>query len=163
MSAYQIVPLSQALQHVETVTDWLTNAFGAENSRAFFASILRASLSEADFPLTWVALDGERVAGTVGLWRCDLISRQDLFPWLAALYVDEGYRGEGLSGQLQQTVIAECRLRGYPTLYLYAECADYYERFGWRYRGEALDYPDKTVRLYYRDLEGSPSFPSRDN
>jgi predicted N-acetyltransferase YhbS len=152
VKAFHIVPLSMALQHVETVTEWLTNAFGTDNSRPFFAAILRASLSEAEFPLTWVALEGDRVAGTVGLWRCDLISRQDLFPWLAALYVDESYRGEGLSEQLQQTVIAECRLRGYPTLYLYSECADYYERFGWRYIGDALDYPDKSVRLYHRHL-----------
>lgn len=154
MSSFNIVPLSQAPQHVETVTDWLTTAFGTENSRAFFASILGGSLSEADFPLTWVALDGDRVAGTVGLWRCDLISRQDLFPWLAALYVDDTYRGQGLSEQLQQTAIAECRLRGYPVLYLYSECADYYERFGWQYMGDALDYPDKPVRLYQRNLEG---------
>lgn len=153
MSKFRIVPLNMALQHVETVTDWLTSAFGAANSRAFFADILHASLSDADFPLTWVALEGDRVAGTVGLWRCDLISRQDLFPWLAALYVEEGYRGEGLSGQLQQTVTAECRLRGYSDLYLYSECADYYERFGWHYIGDALDYPDKPVRLYHRSLE----------
>ena len=152
MTTYQIAPLGQARQHVETVTEWLTSAFGADNSRAFFASILHGSLSGADFPLTWVALEGECVVGTVGLWRCDLISRQDLFPWLAALYVDKGYRGKGLSGQLQQTVIAECRLRGYPALYLYSECADYYERFGWQYKGDALDYPDKPVRLYYRTL-----------
>jgi len=153
MSAFRIVPLNMALHHLETVTDWLTNAFGADNSRPFFATILRASLSEAEFPLTWVALEGDRVAGTVGLWRCDLISRQDLFPWLAALYVDESYRGRGLSGELQQTVIAECQRRGYPDLYLYSECAEYYERFGWRYIGDALDYPDKSVRLYHRHLQ----------
>jgi hypothetical protein len=34
-----------------------------------------------------------------GLWRCDLIARQDLWPWLAALYVDEAARGQGLAGQ----------------------------------------------------------------
>jgi hypothetical protein len=34
----------------------------------------------------------------VGLWRCDLITRQDLCPWLAALYVDDAARGKGLAG-----------------------------------------------------------------
>jgi hypothetical protein len=43
----------------------------------------------------------------VGLWRCDLISRQDLFPWLAALYVRR--RAAGLAGKLQQHVIDLCR------------------------------------------------------
>lgn len=148
----KIVPLSEALGHREQVTDWLWRAFGDENSRAFFASLIRSSLSGSDLPVTYLALAGERVVGTVGLWRCDLISRQDLFPWLASLYVDESYRGRGLSEKLQQRVIEECRLRGYADLYLYSACADYYERFGWGYIGDALDYPDKPVRLYHKSL-----------
>ena len=152
MSELKIVPLGEALPHVETVTDWLWQAFGSESSRPFFASIMASSLRGADLPVTWVALDGEKAVGTVGLWRCDLISRQDLFPWLAALYVDESYRGRGLSERLQQTVMAESRLRGFTDLYLYSACADYYERFGWRYCGHALDYPDIAVHLYHQTL-----------
>ncbi|MGB9098966.1 GNAT family N-acetyltransferase [Erwinia sp.] len=152
MSTLKIVPLAEAKDHIETVTDWLWQAFGSENSRPFFASIMASSLSGADLPLTWVAVDDDRAVGTVGLWRCDLISRQDLFPWLASLYVDESYRGRGLSEQLQQRVMAESRLRGFKHLYLYSACADYYERFGWHFIGDALDYPDKSVRLYQQSL-----------
>ncbi|KGT86444.1 GNAT family acetyltransferase [Erwinia typographi] len=152
MTTLRIIPLAAAQAHIETVTDWLWQAFGSATSRPFFASILTSSLSGADLPVTWVAVDGERAVGTVGLWRCDLISRQDLYPWLAALYVDESYRGRGLSEQLQQTVMAESLRRGFGDLYLYSACAAYYERFGWRYLGDALDYPDKTVRLYHKSL-----------
>lgn len=153
MSSLRIVPLSAAVEHRETLIDWLWQAFGSDNSRDFFASVIDSSLSGADLPLTFVALDGERAVGTVGLWRCDLISRQDLFPWLAALYVAEGYRGHGLSAQLQQTVIDCARQRGDRQLYLYSACADYYERFGWAYIGDALDYPATAVRLYHKALE----------
>lgn len=152
MSALKILPLAEAQQHIETVTDWLWQAFGSESSRPFFASIMASSLSGADLPLTWVAVDGDRAVGTVGLWRCDLISRQDLYPWLASLYVAEDYRGRGLSEQLQQFVMDGSRLRGFKQLYLYSACADYYERFGWHYIGDALDYPDKPVRLYHQPL-----------
>ncbi|MTD28301.1 GNAT family N-acetyltransferase [Erwinia sorbitola] len=149
----RIVPLSAAPQHRETIVDWQWRAFGGADSRDFFASVVDSSLRGADLPLTFVALDGDRAVGTVGLWRCDLISRQDLFPWLAALFVDERYRGQGLSEQLQQTVIDCCRQRGDRQLYLYSACADYYERFGWTYMGDALDYPATAVRLYYKSLE----------
>lgn len=84
----------------------------------------------------------------MGLWRCDLISRQDLYPWLAALYIDEKQRGHGLGEQLQKHVIDSARDLGYPHLYLYSSCKDYYERFGWQYIGDGLDYPDKPVHLY---------------
>lgn len=148
----RIVPLSAVPETREVITDWLWKAFGTDNSRDFFASVIDSSLSGADLPLTFVALDGERPVGTVGLWRCDLVSRQDLFPWLAALYVDESYRGRGLSKRLQQVIIDCCRQRGDEDLYLYSACMDYYEKFGWRYIGDALDYPATSVHLYHKTL-----------
>jgi predicted N-acetyltransferase YhbS len=84
-----------------------------------------------------------------------LISRQDLFPWLAALYIDEAQRGKGLGGALQRAVLDYARDNGFPALFLYSACRDYYERFGWAYIGDGLDYPDQTVHLYRYDLSDS--------
>ena len=105
----RILPLSSVPHHASQITDWLWQAFGSENSRDFYASVVQSSLSGADLPQTFIALDGERLAGTVGLWRCDLISRQDLTPWLAALYVDKDYRSRGLGQQLQDRITAAKR------------------------------------------------------
>jgi predicted N-acetyltransferase YhbS len=148
----EMVNLRQRPEFTTQVIDWQWQAFGSENSRAFFSSVVESSLSGADLPLTFIALDGERLAATVGLWRCDLISRQDLFPWLAALYVDEPYRAQGLGQRLQQFLLQYCREAGFEQLYLYAEFEGYYERFGWQYVGDALDYPDKPVRVYRQSL-----------
>lgn len=144
----KILPLYAMPQYAEQVTDWIWQAFGTADSRDFFASIVATSQREGQLPLTFVAVEGEKLVGTVGLWRCDLISRQDLYPWLAALYIDESQRGRGLGAKLQQHVIEHARALGYPQLYLYSACKDYYERFGWEYIGDGLDYPDKVVHLY---------------
>jgi predicted N-acetyltransferase YhbS len=130
MSLLRIVPLSAVPATREVVTDWLWQAFGSDNSRDFYASVIDSSLSGADLPLTFVALDDDRPVGTVG----------------------ESYRGRGLSERLQQTVIDCCLQRGDRHLYLYSACAGYYERFGWRYIGDALDYPATRVRLYHKAL-----------
>lgn len=148
----QIINLSERPEFQDAVTDWLWQAFGSENSREFFASVVKSGLTGADLPQTFIALDGDRLAGTVGLWRCDLISRQDLTPWLAALYVDEAFRSRGLGQQLQAFVLEQTRRSGFRELYLYAEFTGYYERFGWNYIGDALDYPDKPVRVYHQSL-----------
>ncbi|CAM3972409.1 MULTISPECIES: GNAT family N-acetyltransferase [Rahnella] len=148
----QIINLSERPEFQDAVTDWLWQAFGSENSREFFASVVKSGLTGADLPQTFIALDGDRLAGTVGLWRCDLISRQDLTPWLAALYVDEAFRSRGLGQQLQAFVLEQSRRSGFRELYLYAEFTGYYERFGWNYIGDALDYPDKPVRVYHQSL-----------
>ena len=105
-----IHPLYAAPQHASCVTEWLWRAFGADAlPRAFFASIVEHSQTPGALPITFVAVEGERLLGTVGLWRCDLISRQDLYPWMAALYVAPEARGQGLAGKLQQHVMPERR------------------------------------------------------
>ena len=148
-----IHPLYAAPQHASCVTEWLWRAFGADAlPRAFFASIVEHSQTPGALPITFVAVEGERLLGTVGLWRCDLISRQDLYPWMAALYVAPEARGQGLAGKLQQHVIGYARAQGYTELFLYSACRDFYERFGWQYFGEGLDYPASAVSLYRYDL-----------
>ena len=146
----RILPLFEVTEHSELITDWLFQAFGSENSRDFFASIVNSSLRPEGLPVTFVALLDDKPVGTVGLWRCDLISRQDLYPWLAALYIDESQRGCGLGAQLQHHVEAFSRRTGFRELYLYATFANYYERFGFRfvapvedqgYLGDLLQYP----------------------
>lgn len=76
-----ILPLYAAPQYAPQVTDWLWHAFGGETlPREFFASIMQHSQTAEALPLTFIAVEGEQLLGTIGLWRCDLISRQDLFP-----------------------------------------------------------------------------------
>ena len=137
-----IQPLYAAPQHASRVTEWLWRAFGGETlPQAFFASIVGHSQTPGALPMTFIAAEGETLLGTVGLWRCDLISRQDLYPWMAALYVAPEARGQGLAGKLQQHVIDYARKQG-----------DFYERFGSQYIGEGLDYPPAAVSLYRYDL-----------
>jgi len=148
-----IQPLHAAPQHASRVTEWLWQAFGGETlPQAFFASIVGHSQTPGALPITFIAAEGEMLLGTVGLWRCDLISRQDLYPWMAALYVAPEARGRGLAGKLQQHVIGYARTQGYSELFLYSACRDFYERFGWQYIGEGLDYPASAVSLYRYDL-----------
>lgn len=148
-----IQPLHAAPQHASRVTEWLLQAFGGETlPQAFFASIVGHSQTPGALPITFIAAEGEMLLGTVGLWRCDLISRQDLYPWMAALYVAPEARGRGLAGKLQQHVIGYARTQGYSELFLYSACRDFYERFGWQYIGEGLDYPAVAVSLYRYDL-----------
>jgi hypothetical protein len=63
----KIINLSERPEFQDAVTDWLWQAFGSENSREFFASVVRSSLSGADLPQTFIALEDDRLAGTVGL------------------------------------------------------------------------------------------------
>ncbi len=56
-------------------------------------------------------MEGEQLLGTIGLWRCDLISRR-ICSWLAALFVARRPRS-GLAGKLQRHVIDYARRAGF--------------------------------------------------
>ena len=119
----------------------------------FFALIVASSQTENALPLTFIAVaQQDRLLGMVGLWGYDLISRQDLCPWLAALYIDESQRGKGLGGQVSSYVIRYAQAPGFDRLYLSSACLNYDTRFGWQYIGESLDYPATSVHLYRREL-----------
>ena len=148
----KILPLNEVPHFAAQITDWLWRAFGEGIPREFYASIVQSSLNGADFPVTFVALENGFAVGTAGFWRCDLISRQDLYPWLAALYIDEDARGRGISEALQQHVINYARQRGYNRLWLWSTFAGYYERFGWQFNEEALEFPNTRVRVYQQEL-----------
>ena len=147
-----IQPLYVVPHFAGQVIDWLTCEFGGETCAGFYRSIVQHSLIPDALPITFVATEHEQLCATVGLWRCDLISRQDLWPWLAALYVDTPWRGQGVGEQLQRFILDYARQQGFQDIYLYSACKDYYERTGWQYMGDGLDYPDKPVHLYHQSL-----------
>lgn len=152
-----ILPLYAAPQFAEQAIDWIWRAFGDGLPREFFQSVIDHSQTPGALPLTFIAVEDEQLLGTVGLWRCDLITRQDLYPWLAALYVDEAARGKGLAGKLQEHVIAYALQAGYTELHLWSACRDFYERYGWQYIGDGLEYPNTQVHLYRYSLCASAS------
>lgn len=135
-------------EYMETVTKWLCEEFGNEDNYKFFESIIKSSLTKDKLPLTFVAIDGDKVVGTVGLWRADLLSRQDLYPWLSALYVTEDYRDRGIGQELQKFIINYCKGKGIDKLYLYTDLENYYEKMGWEYIEDGIEYSGDSIKIY---------------
>ena len=53
----KVVPLYDAPQHAEQVTEWLWREFGDSLPRAFFESIIDHSQTPGNLPLTFVLVD----------------------------------------------------------------------------------------------------------
>ena len=122
-----------------------------------FHSIVEHSQTPGALPLTFIAR--ERTAcGHRGALA--LRSDHPTGSLLAALYVDDAARGKGLAGLLQKHVIHYAAQAGYDTLHLWSACRDFYERYGWQYIGDALEYPDKTVHLYRYSSGASAGDPT---
>lgn len=139
-------------EHIETVTNFIWNEFGNEDNYKFFESIVSNSLNKDKLPITFVALKDDEVVGTIGLWRADLISRQDLFPWLSALYVKEEYRGTGIGKKLQNFLVEYARNQGFKELFLYTDINGYYEKMDWQYIKDGIEYSGDYIKIYRKEL-----------
>ncbi|SDK36539.1 GNAT family N-acetyltransferase [Natronincola ferrireducens] len=140
--------LSESKEHMELVINWLWKEWGNEKNYSYYKSIVESSLDKENLPQTFIALMDDEPVGTVGLWRCDLMSRQDLFPWLACLYVLPEYRGKGIGLALQRFLIKYSGEIGYKEIFLYTELDNYYEKLGWQYIENGITNKNEIEKIY---------------
>ncbi|GLB61429.1 GNAT family N-acetyltransferase [Cytobacillus sp. NCCP-133] len=129
--------------------------WGNASNYPFYHDCMLHSGTAADgIPRFYAAVENERIIGTYALIRNDLNSRQDLYPWLACVYVDEEYRGRRLGSQLLDHAIGEAAGLGFEKLYLTTDLEGYYEKYGWTHSGEVYGAFGSSMKLY-RSLTGS--------
>ena len=148
----EIKHISEAVEHIETISSWLHGEWGNDNNYEFFHSIVRHSLDKDNLPQTFVALKNNLPVGTIGIWRCDMVSRQDLFPWISALYVASEHRGTGLGSMLQEHVLAYSKDLGYNKVYLYSDIENYYEKSGWKVIDRGITFSGEYDQIFVKEL-----------
>jgi N-acetylglutamate synthase-like GNAT family acetyltransferase len=83
-------------------------------------------------PLTVVALDNGQVLGSASLVDRDMETRMELTPWLAAVFVGEPYRRQGIGAKLVRRIMDEAGRLDIPLLYLYTVHSErFYAALGW--------------------------------
>ncbi|MCI8526160.1 MAG: GNAT family N-acetyltransferase [Oscillospiraceae bacterium] len=132
------------------VTALLEQAFGMALGERFYGELTAHSMTPGQLPLTIAAWEGEALLGTVGLWRTDLLPRQDLTPWLACLAVQEAHRRRGIGTALQNFLARAARDMGFETVYLYTTLVDYYEKTGWVHFDGGYELIDGSAQKIYR-------------
>lgn len=106
--------------------------WGNETNYDFYKDCMRHSSKDKDaIPRFYIAIEGKEIIGTYALLRNDINSRQDLFPWLACLYVKPEYRGRSIGKSLLEHGLNASAQLGYEKLYLSSDLEGYYENYGW--------------------------------
>ena len=156
MCYMEIYNLADKMFFFEEVVEWLFNEWGVhgeKNNKEFWKSWVNSSLSKIDIPQTYIAIEGDELIATFSLWRCDLQSRQDLFPWFGGLIVKKNYRSKGIGKLMQYKAFGILHNLGYQEVYCFSEFANYYETTGWCFQGMIPDEKGIMVRLYKRTTE----------
>ena len=132
----EVTYLARRPELTDQVVRMLTAAFGGPAAEPFFRELLAHTMETEGIPATIIAVEGDTAVGTVGVWRSDMLCRQDLTPWIGCLTVDAAWRGRHIGSELQAFARDHCRRCGQTHLYLYTQLVGYYEKTGWEYMGQ---------------------------
>ena len=94
---------------------------------AYLTSMNECLESNAPVPQWYVAVDGDRIIGGMGVIENDFHKRHDLTPNVCAVYTESDRRGEGIAGKLLDFVCKDMKQRGIDTLYLITDHIGFYE------------------------------------
>ena len=107
-------------------------SFGSEGNYMLYYDCIKHSISTGSLLPRWfLAMKGEEIVGGCGLITNDFISRMDLWPWLAALYVIEQERGQALGSKLLSNAVREAGKLDFHKVYLTTDHDGFYEKYGW--------------------------------
>lgn len=147
MGEYTYVTLRQKPQWKEQAATWFHDKWGVPKEA--YLECMEAYLSHETEYGWYLCLDGDRIVGGLGVIANDFHDRKDLTPNVCAVYTEKEYRGQGIAGQLLDTVVADMKRKGITPLYLITDLTDFYERYGWEFfcmvQGEEDPEP---IRMY---------------
>ena len=145
----KIVNVKEYQGGIESAIAYIHDKWGSrENYDFYHDAIVHSSEPGRRLPKFFLLLDGDEIVGCYGLVTNDFISRHDLYPWFACLFINERKRGGELGKLLMDHAEKETRKAGFSSLYLTTDHDGYYERYGWRRIEDGFEPSGKRTRIY---------------
>lgn len=158
MNEYRIFKISEHQQLKEQAARWFHEKWGIPleaYAESMENCIKNNTENRSAVPQWYVAMEGNKIIGGLGVIENDFHNRKDLTPNVCAVYVEEAYRCRGIAGKMLVEVCRDMRERGIDTLYLVTDHTSFYERYGWEFlcmvQGDGE--PDMTRMYIHRACE----------
>ena len=147
---YEIWKLRDHGEWLDRAAAWFHAKWGVP-LEAYRESMEQCVKGEGPVPQWYAAMDGDTIAGGLGVIENDFHDRKDLAPNVCAVYVEQARRYRGIAGALLNHVCADMADMGVDTLYLLTDHTSLYERYGWQFLCMAQgDGEKKPSRMYVR-------------
>lgn len=129
---YNIVRLADKPEIKEQAAQWFHEKWGI-SLEAYMESMEECLTGGKPVPQWYVAMEGERIIGGLGVIENDFHDRKDLAPNVCAVYTEKDRRCNGVAGALLNYVCADMKDKGIAALYLITDHTGFYERYGWEF------------------------------
>ncbi len=131
MENYRYVTLRDAPELEDAAAEWFHGIWRVPKEA--YLECMDACLSGKTVFNWYLCLEGNRIAGGLGVIENDFHERKDLSPNVCAVYTEEDCRCRGIAGRLLNMAVEDMRSRGISPLYLLTDHTGFYERYGWEY------------------------------
>ena len=134
-NSFTISDLRQTPEFFDVVADRIWQAWWKEKGHPFdfIAGRLREDLNAEPIPFALVAYDEAKFLGSVSVIASDVAERPQYSPWVAALWVDDAYRRQGIGAALVERAVDALFSLGIRRTYLAAsgQRRSFYVKRGW--------------------------------
>ena len=93
-----------------------------------------------------------KIVGMISLLKTDSYPLLEIFPWMSSIFVTEAYRGQRIIQMMVDHANAYARELGLDRTYIPSEHVGLYEKYGYRYVKDIVNYGGGTDRLYVKEL-----------
>ena len=131
MREYVCVTLREKPQWKNQAAEWFHSKWGVPSDA--YLECMDSYLSGRTELGWYLCLDGDQIAGGLGVIENDFHDRKDLTPNVCAVYTEKEYRCRGIAGRLLDMAMEDLRAKGITPVYLVTDHTGFYERYGWEF------------------------------
>ena len=146
MQKYEYITLRQRPELKDTAANWFHEKWGVPTEA--YLECMNDYLDKTTEYGWYLALDGDKIIGGLGVIENDFHDRPDLAPNVCAVYTEEEYRKQGIAGNLLNFVVDDLRAKNITPLYLVTDHTGFYERYGWEFLCMVKGSDPEPTRMY---------------
>lgn len=106
-----------------------------------------------DWETVFVAIADGRIVGMASIMKTDYYPLPEIYPWISSVFVTEDYRGYRISEKLIDFANEYAKEIGFERTYIPTEFIGLYEKYGYCYIKDIVNYGNGIDRLYAKELK----------
>lgn len=147
----KIQKVDKDTEMADKLLDFVKNFLWLEVKKHTLKTIKNWGFEEWETP--FAATVCGRVVGMVMIMKSDYYPLPEIYPWITTLFVAEEYRGQKISGKLIDFANKYAKEIGFTRTYIPTEFVGLYEKYGYYYIKDIVNYGNGIDRLYAKELK----------